>query len=267
MCRMVIGFTDKPTMMMHTFFNKWEKRQSDGFGYYCMTSTGKEYMRKSPFNEAFKMHRGIKTFMLHCRLKTNGVEKGNGGGVENHPFLSEDEALLLAHNGCLSGYKGLRKYLIKRYHHQFASKVDSEVLLHLFEQAHIKHGMSVDAIKAWLKALNKFNVTGNANVLCLNRDTMEWFAFSEGAIVILKPLASKDLFIASDDAPLGEDSFFKFKLKSGYCIIGRKNKILSIEHIGNIATHSGIYGYHGVGGFNNREINRAGLTTTYGGYY
>lgn len=256
MCRMVLGFCNKPNMLMHTFFNSWEKRQTDGFGYYCMTTTGKEYMRKSPYNEAFKMHRGIKTFMLHCRLKTSGTEKGNGGGIENHPFLSEDETLLLAHNGCLSGYKGLRKRLIKKFHHQFASKVDSEILLHLFEQYHGKYGMTVEAVKEWLKTLNKFNVSGNANVLCLNRDTMEWFAFSEGAIVILKPLASKDLFVASDDVPLGEDSFFKFKLKTGYCIIGRKNKILNIEHIGNIASHSGIYGYYERGNWKNRGISR-----------
>jgi len=264
---MCLGFTDKPTDMMHTFFNKWEKCQSDGFGYYCLTSTGKEYMRKSPYNEAFKMHRGIKTFMLHCRLKTSGEKKGNGGGIENHPFLNEDETLLLSHNGCLSGYEKLRKRLIKKFHHQFASKVDSEVLLHLFEQSYNKYGMNVQAVKEWLKTLNKNNVTGNANVLCLNRDTMEWFAFSEGAIVVLKPLASKDLFIASDDVPLGEDSFFKFKLKSGYCIVGKKNKILSIEHIGNIASHTGIYGYSGVGGWQNRQVTRVGDAMATYGYY
>lgn len=249
MCRMCLGFTSKPTDLMHSFFNTWEKRQTDGFGYYCQTSTGREYLLKSPFNEAFKMRRGIKTFLLHCRLKTSGDKNGNGGGEENHPFLSEDESLLLAHNGCLTGYKSLRKHLIKSFHHKFASKVDSEVLLHLFEQYHKKYGMTVQAVKKWLDILNKFNITGSANVLCLNRDTMDWFAYSEGSIVVLKPLSSKDLFVGSDDVPLGDTPFFRFKLKSGYCIIGNRNKILQIEHVGNIGNHFNNYGYYGAGSY------------------
>jgi len=257
---MVLGFTNRPTMLMHTFFNKWQERQTDGFGYYCKSSHGNEYMLKSPYNEAFKMRRGIRTFLLHCRLKTSGEKHGNGGGEENHPFLSEDKSLMLSHNGCLSGYKGLRKHLRKRFGHKFASKVDSEVLLHLFEQYHKKYGMTVQAVKEWLRVLNGFNVTGSANVLCLNRNTMDWFAYSEGSIVVLKPLESKDVFVGSDDIPLDSIPFFKFSLKSGYCIIGHKNRILNIEHIGNIGTHVGNYGYHGQGSYSN--IKEFGRTTS-----
>jgi len=257
MCRMCLGFTQKPTDIMHQFFNSWEKRQTDGFGYYCKTSHGNEYLLKSPYNEAFKMRRGIRIFLLHCRLKTSGEKHGNGGGVENHPFLSENQTLLLSHNGMLSGYKGLRKHLIKSFHHKFASKVDSEVLLHLFEDYHKKYGMTVKAVKEWLRVLNKFNVTGTANVLCLNRTNMEWMAYSEGSIVVIKPLGSKDLFVGSDDVPLGDIPFFKFSLKSGYCIIGKKNKILSIEQVGNIGSHVNNYGYYGVGSYSNvKEFGR-----------
>lgn len=257
MCRMVLGFCSKPNRLMHQFFNTWEKRQTDGFGYYCKSSHGNEYMLKSPYNEAFKIRRGIKTFMLHCRLKTSGEEHSNGNGIENHPFLSEDKSLLLSHNGCLSGYKSLRKHLIKSFKHKFESKVDSEVLLHLFEQYHKKYGMTIQAVKQWLKVLNRFNVTGSANVLCLNRNTMEWFAYSDGSIMILKLLGSKDLFVGSDDVPLEGIPFFKFSLKSGSCIIGKKNKILSIEHIGNIGTHVSNYGYHGQGSWSNiKEFGR-----------
>ena len=256
MCRMILGWTQKPTMLMHTFFNEWEKHQTDGFGYYCRTSHGNEYLLKSPYNEAFKMRRGIRTFLLHCRMKTSGDKNGNGGGEENHPFLSEDQSLLLTHNGNLYGHKGLRKHLRKTFHHEFKSKVDSEVLLHLFEEYHKKWGMTIQSVKQWLKVLNNFNVTGSANVLCLNRETMDWFAYSEGSIVVLKPLASKDLFVGSDDVPLGEIPFFKFSLKTGYAIIGHKNSILRIDHIGNIGSHVGGYGYYGTGSYNGRGLGK-----------
>ena len=258
MCRMCLAFTNKPTQLMHTFFNTWEKRQSDGFGYYCKSSHGNEYMLKSPHNEAFKMRRGIKTFLLHCRQKTSGLKDGNGGGEENHPFISEDESLLLTHNGCLSGYKGLRKHLTKTFKHKFASAVDSEVLLHLFEEYNKKWGMSVMSVKQWLKVLNKFNVFGTANVLCLNRETMDWFAYSEGSIVVLKPLSSKDLFVGSDDVPLGEMPFFKFDVKSGYCVIGHKNRIVRIDHIGNLGSQFSNYGYYGTGSYGVKEFTTVG---------
>ena len=243
MCRMVLGFTSKPTQMMHTFFNDWEKGQPDGFGYYVRTSKHNEYMLKSPRNDKFKMRRGVKTFMLHCRLKTSGYTVTNGNGEENHPFISEDKTLLLTHNGYLMGYKSLKKHLRKGFGHKFASVVDSEVLLHLFENYYKKWGISYKSVSKWLSTLNKFNVSGQMNVIVYDRINFRWFAFSEGSIVVIKPVYSKDLFIASDARPIKDTPVFTFELPSGHYVLGTKNKIEDIGKIGNLGTH---YNYKAV---------------------
>jgi len=257
---MCIGWTNKPSDIMHSFFKHWEQSNRDGFGYWCKTSTGREYLVKSPYNLAFKMHRGIKNFLLHCRQKTSGLKHNNGGGLENHPFLSEDEKLLLVHNGYISGYEQVRKKLTLMYNHEFTSQVDSEVLFHLFEQFYRKFGMTTEAIKLWIETMNKANIYGTINVICLDRTTLDWFAMSDGSLYALKPIASNDLFVASDSLPLGKIDVFKFPLKRGYAMIGNKNTILKIEEVGELGEHFGNYGYYGGGYY------RKGITKTVGGW-
>lgn len=251
MCRMVLGFTARTTTTMTMFFNEWEKVCDDGFGYYCKTAKGYEYLLKAPNNQIYKTRRGVRTFMLHCRQKTSGA-KENNGGEENHPFISEDQRLLLVHNGHVTNYEKMRTWLIKRGH-KFESEVDSEFLLHSFEEFIGNRRVCGKLVKAYIEWLNKNQVSGTINIIVLDRLTMEWFAYSDGSIEVMQPIASKDLFVGTNSVPFSGIPVFTFDLKSGFAIFGIRNKILSIEDVGKIGFAVSGYGYYSNGAYKSEE--------------
>lgn len=239
---MVLGFTAKSTTVMSQFFNSWEKICDDGFGYYIRTSGGYEYLLKAPHNCVFKTRQGVRTFMLHCRQKTSG-SKDENGGEENHPYLSEDQRFLLVHNGHMTNYEETKKKLIAKGH-KFESSVDSEFLLHSFEEVIGKRGITEKVVKEWIQWLNKRQVSGTVNVIMLDRTTDEWFAYSDGSIEVMKPIASNDLFVGTNSIPFKDIPVFTFDLKTGKAIFGKRSIIISIEDVGKIGTHYAGYGYY-----------------------
>ncbi|MEM2175618.1 MAG: class II glutamine amidotransferase [Candidatus Micrarchaeia archaeon] len=85
-----------------------------------------------------------------------------GSEVNNensHPFLNEKGDMALVHNGVLFNYSKVKKFLIKKGH-KFSSDVDSEILLHSFEE----WGYN------FIKELRKFGVSGSATILIMKKD-------------------------------------------------------------------------------------------------
>lgn len=67
----------------------------------------------------------------HNRSATSGNKRGD---EEAHPFLSEKKDFALVHNGIVTGHERLRK-LLTLHKHNFSSTVDSEVYVHILEDA------------------------------------------------------------------------------------------------------------------------------------
>ncbi len=68
----------------------------------------------------------------HNRAATsNHVEKDKD--TESHPCVSEDRTFILLQNGMVSNYQWLQEFLTL-IGHDFATGIDSEVLLHLLEE-------------------------------------------------------------------------------------------------------------------------------------
>jgi len=67
--------------------------------------------------------------IFHTRKATSGRVTSR----DAHPFLSEDKKICLVHNGFVYSYDGLKEVLESKGH-KFQTQVDSEVLLHTFEE-------------------------------------------------------------------------------------------------------------------------------------
>ncbi|MGI0059110.1 MAG: class II glutamine amidotransferase [Nitrosotalea sp.] len=70
-----------------------------------------------------------KTAIMHVRHMTSGKMCDD----DTHPLVNETGDIALAHNGILSDYEKIRDEL-KKLGHNFKGEVDSEVLLHAYEQ-------------------------------------------------------------------------------------------------------------------------------------
>ena len=86
------------------------------------------------------------TAMGHVRLAIVG------GTCGEQPFRSCNGRFIVEHNGEIYNYKRLRDRLSKR--HEFATKTDSEVIVHLFEDHFAKVGNILTAIRRTVSELD-----------------------------------------------------------------------------------------------------------------
>ena len=112
---------------------KFENCNKDGTGL-AFTRKGKiEVYKKGVsalpfiFSNHYNIHSG--SLIAHLRSATTGevLDKNS------HPFVSEDGSIALAHNGQIHHYEKYKEELINKGH-VFSSDVDSEVLLHAYEE-------------------------------------------------------------------------------------------------------------------------------------
>ena len=136
---------------------------------------------------------------------------------ESHPFFSEDRSFALVHNGTVLHEDIIRKLLQIKDNHNFSSKVDSEVYVHILE----------DILKtepSRIKAIEKLYKLINGNMLIL---------FSDGELIGIPSIAfivaqEKDTILIAS----GEESIIpllgnRFQLATPKT--GTKPKAISIK--------------------------------------
>jgi predicted glutamine amidotransferase len=212
------GDYTKLVMLSSIVYGRWN---DDGFGV-AYHDGDKIKVRKEPIEALkywFKNDIQLKTdsLLMHCRKKTCGALDIKS----THPFVSEDAKYVMIHNGVLHSYKEAWELLEKK--HKFASEVDSELLLHAYEE--------------WgddfIKKLAELKVGGYANVAIMinNKDKAPTLkVYSDGGIVLYK---KKGLVMGfTDDTIYGSEKAIKTKEGNLYTI--ENGSILSELDIGKL---------------------------------
>lgn len=124
----------------------------------------------------------------HSRWATHGgVTKKNA-----HPHSSEENRIVLVHNGIFENYLDIKKFL-KKKGHKFVSDTDTEVIAHLIEE-HSKNNSFKDSIQKAVK-----EIEGRYAILVINKEDNQIIAARKGSPLIIGVGEKEgEYYIASD---------------------------------------------------------------------
>ena len=129
--------------------------------------------------------------MGHSRWATHGgVTQYNA-----HPHTTENQDIVIIHNGIFENYLELKEKLIAKGH-QFRSETDSEVFAHLIEQEMTDDPLEKSFEAAFIRASKQ--VTGRYAVVTMHVKEKKIIAARRGSPMIIGKAADGALFIASD---------------------------------------------------------------------
>ncbi|MEW5691904.1 MAG: hypothetical protein AB1765_01255 [Candidatus Hydrogenedentota bacterium] len=97
---------------------------------------------RGPDNSGYYISPDNKVHLGHTRLSIIDLEKGD------QPMCNEDGDIIIVYNGELYNYPILRKELIEKGH-RFKSNSDTEIFLHLYEEAGFSMVDRLDGIFAF----------------------------------------------------------------------------------------------------------------------
>ncbi len=159
----------------------------------------------------------------HTRWATHGEPND----VNSHPHRSQNQKLVIIHNGIIENYAALKSGLIKRGH-VFASETDTEVLIHLIE--HIKENEQLKLAHAVQSALRQ--VVGAYAIVVMDREDPETLvAAKKGSPMVIGIGTAGDFFIASDASPIVEYTKNVVYLEDEQVAVLRKGKELKIRNL------------------------------------
>jgi glucosamine--fructose-6-phosphate aminotransferase (isomerizing) len=130
----------------------------------------------------------IEMSMGHTRWATHGrVNK-----VNSHPHFTEDNNIVLIHNGIMENYLEIKKYL-KTKGHKFHTETDTEVIAHLIDE-HCKTHNFEDSVKLATKEME-----GRYAFIAMKKDNDQLIIARKGSpLIIGVEEEKKEFFIASD---------------------------------------------------------------------
>lgn len=169
MCKMMILRTKEPmTNVERKAHKEWQWGNRDGVGTY----TDSNGLHRYPMTIEFT---GIKEYYKLMIYHARNATTGRG----THPLISEDGRYYLIHNGWfinLQNWYALREDLKDRGH-KFQTEIDSEILLHLFEECKKskKH-----PIKTLIKRLGLWTVNGKLNFIVYDSKSDKFYIYSDG---------------------------------------------------------------------------------------
>jgi len=132
----------------------------------------------------------------HTRWATHGPPND----VNAHPHRSENENMVIIHNGIIENYGPIREELTKRGH-TFRSDTDTEVLIELI--ADIRGNANVTLFEAVRIALNE--VVGAYAIVVMDKNNPDQLiAAKKGSPMVVGIGENNEYFIASDATPIVE---------------------------------------------------------------
>ena len=152
----------------------------------------------------------------HNRWATHGkVSKNNA-----HPHTDCKEKICIVHNGIISNYNELKKYLINRGH-KFKSETDTEVVSHLIEdELRNKDCSKEEYINNIKRAINK--IKGTYAILILNEDFPNLLVGVKNESPLLLGLKDNEYFLGSDISAFLEWTKDALPLEDGDMVIIEK---------------------------------------------
>jgi glutamine---fructose-6-phosphate transaminase (isomerizing) len=176
-----------------------EYRGYDSAGIALLNGTLNVYKKKGKV-QALLDHTHQKdlrgnTGIGHTRWATHGKPDD----VNAHPHISGNGRLVLVHNGIIENY-GLLKTALEKEGHTFQTETDTEVLVHLIEEAQKRNNLSIE--NAVREALTQV-VGAYAIVVMDTQDPDILVAARKGSPLVLG-IGEEGFFVASDGTPIVE---------------------------------------------------------------
>jgi len=110
----------------------------------------------------------------HTRWATHGgVTRANA-----HPHISCNKRLAVVHNGIVENFQRIKKDLLSKGH-SFSSDTDTEVIVHLVEELHKKHGFAT-AVRMAFEKLDGLNA-----IVVMNSQSKEIVAVKNGSPLLV----------------------------------------------------------------------------------
>jgi len=160
----------------------------------------------------------------HTRWATHGVPDDKNA----HPHFSENEELVMIHNGIIENYASLKKELQNRGH-VFKSDTDTEVLIYLIEN--IQRNENVDLVKAVQMALNQ--VIGAYAIVILSKSNPDMLIGAKKGSPLVVGVGEDEYFMASDATPIIEYTRNVVYLEDEEIVILERGKEMKIKTIRN----------------------------------
>ncbi len=192
-----LGPSEKAAEIVLKGLKKLEYRGYDSWGIVAQQEDGEFEIEKHVgkisevihLNEA--MTKPAHMAMGHSRWATHGgVTQYNA-----HPHTTENQDIVIIHNGIFENYLELKEQLIAKGH-QFRSETDSEVFAHLIEQEMTDAPLEKTFEAAFIRASKQ--VTGRYAVVAMHIKEKKIIAARRGSPMIIGKAADGALFIASD---------------------------------------------------------------------
>jgi glucosamine--fructose-6-phosphate aminotransferase (isomerizing) len=186
------GPSEKAAEIVLKGLKKLEYRGYDSWGIAAQKASGKIAIEKhvGKISEVISLNKDLteptRLAMGHSRWATHGgVTEYNA-----HPHTTENQDIVVVHNGIFENYLELKEELIKKGH-QFRSETDTEIFAHLIEEE-----MEESFEVAFRRACKK--VEGRFAVLAMHQGENTLIAARRGSPLIVGKANDGALFIASD---------------------------------------------------------------------
>ncbi len=131
----------------------------------------------------------------HTRWATHGLPNNTNA----HPHQSGNKQISLVHNGIIENYAVLKQELEQRGH-QFLSKTDTEVLVHLIEDIQEKSKLSLfEAVRVALS-----EVVGAYAIVVIDKANPNQLIAARKSSPLVIGIGENEYFLASDATPIVE---------------------------------------------------------------
>jgi len=176
-----------------------EYRGYDSAGVALLNGTLNVYKKKGKVQALFdytnQKELSGNTGIGHTRWATHGKPSD----LNAHPHISGNGRLALVHNGIIENYSLLKKALEKEGH-SFKTETDTEVLVHLIEEAQKRNNLPIE--EAVREALTQV-VGAYAIVVMDKQDPDKLVAARKGSPLVIG-IGEEGFFLASDGTPIVE---------------------------------------------------------------